>query len=129
MYSVRNISAFEREKKTYDWEELISVIWHQIHNKVCHFGNKFDIAAFSRIETRRRYVAKMSAILDRFGPPISDVPDNPILWNVAFHCADQQDQLDWSGQWYAALVYWWFDVTLNFSYICDGIYNVDVEAA
>ena len=41
-------------------------------------ATQFDIAAIIHIETRRQYVAKASAILDRFGSPFWDVPDDPI---------------------------------------------------
>ena len=44
------------------------------------FGNtvRYTCSGRFRIETRRQYVAKASAILDRFGSPFWDVPDNPI---------------------------------------------------
>ena len=41
-------------------------------------ATQFDTAAVIGIETRRQYVAKASAILDQFGSPFWDVPDDPI---------------------------------------------------
>ena len=55
--------------------KLISVELHQIHSKLLHFGNA---AANNCPETLRQYVAKASAILDQFGSPISEVPDDLI---------------------------------------------------